>query len=347
MDQNYTPQMPMVTPTPPPAQEPMNGTLGGDLLQQPTRPAPKKGNKAILFISLAIFVALVIVGVIIVVSMSVNKSSETGKFSEIADGLIKKIEAIENHPTIYLYEDLKELDKDFGKSPYDEEIKDSAYIYYLNGESNVCLSDGKHLLTGADNKYDLADTYNDCEFKLTDEIAIEYVENYYKSKGAKITGKTIKTNGNYVVTTEDTTYYAKLSAKDGKIEFSDIKEGISSTGKIETVEDGIRAITTYTTDVLQMNIGNGHDIVEIQKRTTESGNDYILIQVGLAYAHALQYSEQISDFLVSQKSADMLVGVHAIQWKDDKFSNAFVIRITIKDGKGLVETVSRDETAED
>lgn len=334
----------MVTPTPPPAQEPMNGALGGDLLQQPTQPAPKKGNKTILIVSLLIFIALVIVGVIVVVSMSAGKSNDTKQFSEIAEGLIKKIESVENHPTIYLYNDLKELDKDFGKSPYDEDIKESAYIYYLDGKTNVCFSDGKHLLTGADNKYDLADTYNDCEFELTDEIAIEYAENYYKAKSVKVeAGKTIKESGYYIVKAEDTSYYAKIEIKDGKVVLTDMRDKTTETGKIETIDDGIKAITSYTKNVLKLGIGSGQDVVEIQKRMTDSGNEYILIQVGMSYSSALDYSNNISDFLADQKAADMLVGVHAIQWKDDKFSNAFVIRITIKDGKGLVETVSRDD----
>ena len=334
--------MPMVAQTPPPAAEPQTGALGGDLLQQPTEPAKKKGNKAILFIGIAIFLILVVVGVIIVVSMNGGSGGDNKKFSEIADNLIKKIESAENHPTIYLYDDLKQLDSDFGKSPYGEDIKDTAYIYYLDGKSNVCMSDGKHILKGTDNKYDISDSYKECEFTLTEEIGSEYIENYYIAKGKKVkTGKTKKINGYYAVETEEGTLYAKVMFREGKITVDEGKE--NDTG-METIEDIIKKITFYSENVLNLGVGSGQKIVDLQKRTnSETGNEYILIQVGFDYNPALDYSEKLAKYLVEQNCPDILIGVHAIIWKDEKFTNAFVIRITIKDGKSKVETVSRDD----
>ena len=342
MDQNYTPQMPMVAQTPPPTEEPQTGALGGDLLQQPTEPTPKKGNKAILFIGAAIALVLVIGIIVVVLSMNGANGGDNKKFSEVADELIKKIESVENHPTIYLYNDLKALDPDFGQSPYGEDIKDTAYIYYLNGKSNVCLSDGKHQMTGSDNKYDIADTYKECDFKLTDEIASEYIENYYIAKGKKVkTGKTKKVNGYYAVESEEGTLYAKVTYREGKITVSEDNQNNSG---METIEDIMKKISFYSENVLNLSIGSGGKIVDFRKRTnSETGKEYILIQVGFDYEPALDYSEKLAKYLVEQKCPDVLIGIHAIHYKNGEFVNSFVIRINIKDGEAKVETVSRDD----
>ena len=340
MDQNYTPQMPMATPGMPmqPGPSPMptppapeGGTLGGDLLQQPTQ-EPKKSHMGLIIgiIAGVIVIAAVLIVLFAVVLPNANKGgdgSTDGGLVSVANKLTDKIKESGKNKVIYLYDDLKSLDSEIN-------LKESSYIYYENDKPVICLTDGRHRAANIESELKNEDTAEDCVFSLTDELSKAYLESYYSDKKAKA-GKTQKVNDYYVVETEEGDIYCKISHNQNKIVVTSDLDTIKS---IQTVEETVDAIKYYVENILNSRVGSNQEVVDIKIMEAQDVR-YVMIQNSTDYQTSLKFAEKLGKYLADHKSKDQKIGVRALVWDDSGIHNSYLIRITIADGKSSVDTL--------
>ena len=359
MDQNYTPQMPMVTPTPPPtagpapapfpapAPGPEGGTIGGDILQQNQNPTPA-AKKSKLPIIIIIIVVLVLAGAgvgvfFLLQNNSGNGGGKNGKdFVAIANNLTDKISKSGVNKGIYLYDDLKELDSDFGKSPYGTDILKSAYIYYEGDDAKICMSDGAHRVSNLDGELKDEETTTDCNFKVTEAAAKKFLENYYKTQqNLEIqAGKTEVINSYYLINTDQGGIYSTIAYKSGKLTVTDDQE---YNNKVDTVEKLVEAIKFYTENVEKMQVGNNNEIVEVKINTTTDDFRYVMIQSSMNYGASLKYADKLGKYLANKRVVNRKIGVRALVWDNSGIHNSYLIRISVDKDKYEVDTLENHE----
>ena len=342
MDQNYTPQMPMVTPgmpaqpgpspiptSTPPAPE--GGTLGGDLLQQPSQ-EPKKSHMGLIIgiVAGVIIIAAVLIVLFAIILPNANKGgdgSTDGGLVSVAKKLTDEIKESGKNKVVYLYDDLKALDNEIS-------LKESSYIYYENDKAVICLTDGKHRATNVESELKNEDTAEDCVFVLTDDISKAYLEGYYSDKKVKA-GKTEKVNDYYVVATEEGDIYCKISYSKNKITVTSDTDTVKS---IQTVEETVDAIKYYVENILNSRVGSNQEVVDIKIMEAQDVR-YVMIQNSTDYNTSLKFAEKLGKYLADHKSKDQKIGVRALVWDDSGIHNSYLIRITIQDGVSTIDTL--------
>ena len=353
--------MPMVTPTPPPAAGPAplpenpaptpnpapdKGTIGGDVLVAQGSPSPKKGSGKIvgLIVGILILVGVGVASVFLIIGLS--SSGKVGEYEKIANNLTKKIEESNDNKIIYFYDDLKKIDDSLGKSPYGFDIKESAYIYYLDGKPTVCMSDGQNLLKTDGDSLKVEESKEDCNFKLTEELSKQYITAKYIKDGYTIdSSKTRKVNSFYELDTDKGKLYAKMSLTGKEIELTDDRSIVEN---VDTFENEMKAVKFYITEVINKPIGSGNEIVNLEKRTTSDGFDYMMIQSSEMYKESLKLLEDISYYLSGRKCPNTMIAIRALVWDDSGIHNSYLIRSLIygEDGRVEITTLENNESEE-
>ena len=342
MDQNYTPQMPMATPGMPmqPGPSPMptptpptpeGGTLGGDLLQQPTE-QPKKSHKGLIIgvIAAVIVIAAVLIIILVVIIPSLGSNGGSGKADGLAGTAIKLTDKIRNsgkNQVIYLYDDLKKLDDSI-------DFKATSYIYFDKNDAKICLTNGEHRASNLDGDLKDEKTADGCNFTLTDSVATAYLENYYASQKA-VAGATEKINDYYIVKIDGGAIYCKIAYNNNQIVVTADTDTIK---KIETIDELVDAITYYVENIMNSKIGSNQEVVDV-KIMEGTDFEYVMIQNSTDYKTSLKFADNLGQYLADHNCANRKIGVRALVWDDSGIHNSYLIRITIENGKHTVDTL--------
>ena len=320
--------MPNPTPMPP---APEGGTLGGDLLQQPT-PAPKKSHMGLI---IGIIAGVIIITAVLIILFAVilpgsggnGTGGNGGGLVSTANKLTDKIKESGKNQIIYLYSDLKKLDDSIN-------LKDSSYIYYDKGDAKICLTDGEHRATNLEGDLKDEKTADGCNFTLSDSIATAYLENYYADQKA-VAGATEKINDYYVVKIDGGAIYCKVAYTNNKIVVTADTDTIK---QIETIDELSDAITYYVENIMDSKIGSNQEVVDV-KIVDGDGFQYIMIQNSTDYKTSLKFAENLGQYLADHNCANRKIGVRALVWDDSGIHNSYLIRITIENGKHTVDTL--------